>query len=78
MALIQIHQNDPITLERARLQVHNIASAKEQRLMQFQWTYAAGYFMALAAHDLIDEATKCALDAEADQARDAWQATAAK
>jgi hypothetical protein len=73
MALIEIQQNDPLTLERARLQVHNITSAKEHHLMQFQWTYAAGYFMALAAHDLIDEATKCALDIEADQARDAWQ-----
>lgn len=74
MALIQIQQNDPITLERARLQVHNIASAKKLHLMQFQWAYAGGFFMALAAHELIDEATKCALDAEADQARDAWQA----
>lgn len=74
MAMIQTLQNDPITLERARLQVHNITSAKERSHMQFQWTYAAGYFMALAAHELIDEATKCALDTEADQARDAWQA----
>ncbi|EOG4615068.1 hypothetical protein ACLD9I_004715 [Pseudomonas aeruginosa] len=72
--MIQVEQNNSITLERARLQVRKIANAKDLRAVAFQWTWAAGYFMALVSEKLIDEDTKRELDAEADRARDEWKA----
>jgi hypothetical protein len=72
MPLIQIEQNNPKTLERARFQIRSIVRATDKQTMNFMWTWAAGFFMALELEDLIDADTKRLLDAEADQARDAW------
>lgn len=66
--------NSPQTLERARFQIRSIARAKTAQEVSFQWTWTAGYCMALAMENLIDEDTKRVLDAEADGARDAWVA----
>jgi hypothetical protein len=69
-----IEQNNPATLERARFQIRSIAHSKTAQEVSFKWTWAAGYFMALALENLIDEPTKQMLDAEADRARDEWEA----
>ena len=72
MPVIQIAQNDPKTLQHARLQVQAIARATNLQAVVLWWTWAGGYFAALLQAQLIDEATKRALDLEADAARDAW------
>lgn len=77
MPMIQIEQNNPQTLERARFQIRSIVRAKTAQDVSFQWTWTAGYFMALAMENLIDEATKQMLDVEADRARDEWEAMVA-
>lgn len=68
-----IEQNSPDTLERARFQIRSIARAETAHAVSFQWTWCAGYFMALAMEKLIDEDTKRELDAEADRVRDEWK-----
>lgn len=74
--LIQIEQNNPQTLARARCEIRQIAIAKEPRLVGFWWDWCAGYLCALHNQELIDLDTKHLLDAEADRARDEWVAPA--
>ncbi|MBT2375504.1 hypothetical protein [Pseudomonas fluorescens] len=74
MPIIQIEQNNPQTLERARFQIRSIACAEDKQAVFFQWTLTAGFIMALVLEKLIDEDTQRELDAEADQARDEAQA----
>lgn len=74
MAMIEIEQNDPHTLELARLKISQVANAHLHSETCFCWGMAAGYFMALSTHRLIDKAAFDQLDAELNQARDTWQA----
>ena len=76
MPMIQIEQNNPETLARARYQIRSIARAQDTQTVHFMWTWAAGFFMALALEDLIDVDTKRLLDDEADRARDEWKSPA--
>lgn len=76
MPMIQIEQNSPATLERARVEIAKIGTAKEDRLVHFWWSWCAGYLVALAQEKLITEEVKRALDAEADHARDEWKSAA--
>ncbi|MBM5458704.1 hypothetical protein H8F21_14140 [Pseudomonas sp. P66] len=78
MTLIQIEQNHPKTLERARVQIHAISTALAAVDMNHHWVWASGYVAALAFERLIDEDTKRLLEDEADQARDAWRSPTAR
>lgn len=76
MPIIQIEQNNPDTLERIRREISKIATADEASLLHFRWSWCAGYLVALAQENLIDEGTKHELDAEANRARDEWKPAA--
>lgn len=41
MPMIQIEQNNPETLARARYQIRSIARAQDTQTVHFMWTWAA-------------------------------------
>ena len=69
--------NDPATLARARLQIHAIASALNDKHVHFHWIFAQGDFPALYQEQLIDLTVKRRFEAEADCARQSWRESGA-